>query len=97
MWTPHPCAPLEALVLTPRVKLMRFHGAFALGRQHRALVAPAKQGKGNPGMGSDEPQTPAEWRAFMSWVQRLGCVFSIDNEAQGRCRQQGNDAVRPPV
>jgi hypothetical protein len=40
-------ARLAALVPKPRVNLTRFHGAFAPKSKHRALVTPAKRGKGN--------------------------------------------------
>ena len=40
-------AKLTALVPRPRVNLTRFHGVFAPNSKHRALVTPAKRGKGN--------------------------------------------------
>lgn len=39
-------ARLAALVPKPRVNLTRFHGVFAPNSRHRALVTPAKRGKG---------------------------------------------------
>ena len=39
-------AKLAALVPKPRVNLTRFHGVFAANSKHRALVTPAKWGKG---------------------------------------------------
>jgi hypothetical protein len=54
--------------------------------KHRALVTPAKRGKGNKPKATDEPQTPAERRASMSWAQRLKRVFNIDVET---CRECG--------
>lgn len=42
--------------------LTRFHGVFAPNSKHRALVAPAKRGKGSKAEVSDEPPTPAEHR-----------------------------------
>ena len=39
-------AKLAALVPKPRVNLTRFHGVFAPNSKHRALVTPAKRGKG---------------------------------------------------
>jgi hypothetical protein len=71
---------LTALVPRPRVNLTRFHGVLAPNSQHRALVTPAKRGKGNKARVSDEPQTPAERRAAMIWAQRLKRVFNIDIE-----------------
>jgi hypothetical protein len=81
-----PWARLAALVPKPRVNLTRFHGVFAPNSQHRAQVTPARRGKGDQGKVSDEPQTPAERRASMSWAQRLKRVFHIDIET---CRECG--------
>jgi hypothetical protein len=39
-------AKLAALVPKPQVNLTRFHGVFAPNSNHRALVTPAKRGKG---------------------------------------------------
>jgi hypothetical protein len=79
-------ARLAALVPKPRVNLTRFHGVFAPNSQHRALVTPAKRGKGNQAWAVDVPQTPAERRASMTWAQRLKRVFNIDIET---CRECG--------
>gem|GEM_PF-6132886 len=40
-------ARLAALVPKARVSLTRFHGVFAPNSKHRALVTPAKRGKGS--------------------------------------------------
>ena len=40
-------ARLAALVPKPRVNLTRFHGVFAPNSQYRAVVTPAKRGRGN--------------------------------------------------
>jgi hypothetical protein len=56
-------ARLAALVPKPRVNLTRFHGVFAPKSKHRALVTPAKRGKGNSARISDEPPTSVERRA----------------------------------
>jgi hypothetical protein len=77
-------AKLAALVPRPRVNLTRFHGVFAPNSKHRALVTPARRGKGNKAKGSDEP-TPAERRAAMTWAQRLKRVFNIDIETCSEC------------
>ena len=61
-------ARLAALVSRPRVNLTRFHGVFAPNSKHRALVTPAKRGKWNKAEVSDEPPTPAERRASMTWA-----------------------------
>ena len=79
-------ARLAALVPKSRVNLTRFHGVFAPSSKHRALVTPAKRGKGNNARLSDEPPTPAERRASMTWAQRLKRVFNIDIEI---CRECG--------
>ena len=81
-------ARLAALVPKPRVNLTRFHGVFAPNSKHRALVTPAKRGKGSKLKAPDEAQdqTPAERRAAMTWAQRLKRVFNIDIET---CRECG--------
>ena len=78
-------ARLAALVPRPRVNLTRFHGVFAPNSKHRALVTPAKRGKGNKVRVPDEPPTPAERRASMTWAQRLKRVFGIDIETCPAC------------
>jgi len=62
-------ARFAALVPKPRVNLTRFHCVFAPNSKHRALVTPAKLGKGKKPDVSDEPQTPAVRRASMTWAQ----------------------------
>ena len=79
-------ARLAALVPKPRVNLTRFHGVFTPNSKHRALVTPAKRGKGDQAKESDAPPTPAERRASMTWAQRLKRVFNIDIET---CRECG--------
>jgi hypothetical protein len=71
-------ARLAALVPRPRVNLTRFHGVFAPNSKYRALVTPAKRGKGSKLKVPDEAQdqTPAERRAAMTWAQRLKRVFT---------------------
>ncbi len=80
-------ARLAALVPKPRVNLTRFHGVFAPNSKHRALVTPAKRGKGSklkaPGEAQD--QTSVERRAAMTWAQRLKRVFNIDIETCSAC------------
>ena len=73
-------AKLAALVSRPRVNLTRFCGVFAPNSKHRALVTPAKRGRGNKAKATDEEQdrTPAEQRVAMTWAQRLKRVFGID-------------------
>ena len=76
-------ARLPALVPKPRINLIRFHGVFAPNSKHRALVTPAKRGKGRKLKASDkaQDQAPAECRAAMTWAKRLKRVFNIDIEA----------------
>ncbi len=78
-------ARLAALVPKPRVNLTRFHGVFAPNSKHRALVTPAKRGRGNTARVADELSTPAERRASMTWAQRLKRVFNIDIETCSEC------------
>ena len=80
-------ARLAALVPKPRVNLTRFHGVFAPNSKHRALVTPAKRGRGNLCKRTDEADecTPAERHASMTWAQRLKRVFNIDIEVCTQC------------
>ena len=70
----------------PRVNLTRYHGVFAPNSQHRALVTPARRGRGNktkaPGR---EDATAVASHAAMSWAQRLKRVFDIDIETCSVC------------
>ena len=75
---------LVALVPKPRVNLTRFHGVFAPNSQYRALVTPAKRGKGKTFKAQND-QTPAEKRASMTWAKRLKRVFDIDIETCSDC------------
>jgi hypothetical protein len=78
---------LVSLVPKPRVNLTRFHGVFAPNSKCRALVTPAKRGKGKKARASDEAQyqTSAEKRASMTWAKRLKRVFNIDIETCSEC------------
>jgi hypothetical protein len=80
-------ARLAALVPKPRVNLTRFHGVFAPNSRHRALVTPARRGKGSKPKTANvkQEQTPGERRASMTWAQRLTRVFSIDIETCSAC------------
>jgi hypothetical protein len=71
-------ARLAALVPKPRVNLTRFHGVFAPNSRYRALVTPAKRGRGNKARVVEERPSPAERRASMTWAQRLKRVFNIE-------------------
>ncbi|MFQ5433552.1 MAG: IS91 family transposase [Anaerolineae bacterium] len=79
-------ARLAALVPRPRVNLTRFNGVFAPNSKYRALVTPARRGRGNQARVADELPTPAHRRASMTWAQRLKRVFNIDIET---CRECG--------
>jgi hypothetical protein len=84
-------AKLAALVPKPRINLTRFHGVFASNSKHRALVTPAKRGKGSKSRlaeGRDE-KTPVQRYVAMTWAQRLKRVFNIDVET---CRVCGGTA-----
>jgi Putative transposase len=61
-------AKLAALVPKPGVNLTRFHGVFAPNSKHRALVTPAKRGKGNKPKAADgqEEQMPVQRHAAMT-------------------------------
>jgi hypothetical protein len=80
-------ARLAALVPKPRVNLTRFHGLFAPNSRYRALVTPARRGKGSQPKDANgkQEQSPAERRASMSWAQRLKRVFGIDIETCPAC------------
>lgn len=78
-------ARLAALIPPPRVNLTRYHGVFAPNSHYRALVTPGKRGRRQQGKASDEPQTPTERRAAMTWAQRLKRVFHIDIETCLQC------------
>jgi hypothetical protein len=62
----------------PRVNLTRYHGVFAPNSQHRALVTPARRGRGNKATVAASEATPVASHAAMSWAQRLKRVFDIE-------------------
>ena len=70
---------LVSLVPKPRVNLTRFHGVFAPNSKYRALVTPAKRGKGKKAKTRKEvlDQTSAEKHISMTWAMRLKRVFDI--------------------
>jgi hypothetical protein len=78
-------AKLVSLVPKPRVNLTRFHRVFAPNSRHRARVTPPKRGREYKARVADEPPTPAERRASMTWVQRLKRVFNIHIETCREC------------
>ncbi len=78
-------AKLAALVPKPRVNLTRFHGVFAPNSKHRALVTPAKRGRGHKARVVEERPSPAERRASLTWAKRLKRVFNIDTKTCSEC------------
>ena len=93
---------LAALVPKPRVNLTRYHGVFAPNSQHRALVTPARGGRGSKAKASrPEDATPVASHAAMNWAQRLKRVFDIDIDIE-TCRVCGGAvkviaAIEDPV
>ena len=85
------CHKLAALVPRPRVNLTRYHAVFAPNSKHRALVTPARRGKGKRRSTVEEDKEKAETNCHvaMSWAQRLKPVFNIGVE---RCRVCGGKA-----
>ena len=80
-------ARLAALIPRPRANLTRFHGVFAPNSKHRALVTPARRGKGNMRQESSKTDdcVPASRHAAMTWAQRLKRVFNIDISTCDAC------------
>ena len=78
---------LVALIPKPRVNLTRFHGVFAPNSHYRAMVTPAKRGRGKKTNTANDKQdqTPSERHAAMTWAQRLKRVFNIDIETCSEC------------
>ncbi len=75
-------AKLTALVFRPRVNLTRYHGVFAPNSKHRALVTPARRGKGNrrnntqaeKEKDSTSPHVAMSWALCPSMLKRLDLV-----------------------
>ena len=82
-------ARLAALVPTPRVNLIRFHGVFAPNSRHRARVTPAGRGPGAKKPPSIEPSRQPHERSTrrpaIGWARRLARVFGIDVETCSEC------------
>ncbi len=78
---------LVALIPKPRVNLTRVHGVFAPNSHYRAMVTPAKRGRGKKTKATNDKQdqTTAERHAAMTWAQRLKRVFNIDIETCAEC------------
>jgi hypothetical protein len=68
-------ARLAALVPSPGVNLTRYHGFFAPNHGLRALVVPAKRGRGGSGAAVQGSAVPKH--VAMTWAQRLKRVFGI--------------------
>ena len=60
---------------------------FAPNSNHRALIIPAKRGKGREASPDKqgEEKTPFERRVAITWAQRLKRVFAIDVETCSEC------------
>ena len=73
-------ARLAALVPRPRANLTRFHGVFVPNSKNRALVTPARHGKGNKRQETNktDESASANRHAAMTWAQRLKRVFNIN-------------------
>ena len=64
---------LAALIPTPRINLIRFHGVFAPNSQYRAAIIIQKDKKSK-----EETQTESKKRKAMTWAARLKRAFNID-------------------
>ena len=76
------CA-LAALVSTPKVNLLRFHGLFGPNRAHRARVTASQAGQDQQGQRlacALDTRSPKR-RAVVTWAQRLKLVCNIDMSA----------------
>ena len=64
------------------MNLTRYHAVFAPNSKHRALVTPARRGKGKRRSTVEEDKEKAETNCHvaMSWAQRLKPVFNIGVE-----------------
>jgi hypothetical protein len=78
---------LVSLVPKPPVNLTRFHGVLAPNSKYRALITPAKRGRGKKvnALNEAQDQTSAEKRASMTWAKRLKRVLNIDIETCNEC------------
>jgi len=78
---------LVSLIPKPRVNLTRFHGVFAPNSKYRALVTPARRGKGKKVKTLKQAldQTPAEKHISMTWAVRLKWVFDIEIDICSEC------------
>jgi hypothetical protein len=74
-------ARLAALVPTPRIHLMRYHGVLAPHSQYRGAVTPAHRGRGAP-----KPSPPRH--VALSWARRLKRVLGVQIEGCARCGGQ---------
>ncbi len=73
-------ARLAALVAQPRASTFHCFTTVGTGVGHAG-----KTGQGNKVRVADEPATPAQRRASMTWAQRLKRVFNIDIETCSGC------------
>ena len=72
---------LAALVPSPWVNLIRFHGVFAPNSQYRAAIIK----KANTTLSKAETKTESEKRRAMTWALRLKRAFNIDIKIGEMC------------
>jgi hypothetical protein len=76
-------ARLAALVPSPGVNVMRYHGVFAPNHRLRAQIVPSRRGRGGADRAGSVAQTPKH--VAMHWAQRLKRVFGIEIERCDEC------------
>ena len=91
-------ARLAALVPRPRANLTRFHGVFVgvphqPNSKHRALITPAKRGKGNKHQINGDERSPVEQHAAMTGF----CSWTPDRCKPGIPAIHGNNMGTPKV
>jgi hypothetical protein len=85
-------AKLAALVPKPRVNLTRFHGVFASNSKHRALVTPAKRGKGSKSRlaeGRDEKTPVQRYVAMTGFCSCKTGIHAIHGNNLGAAAEAG--------
>jgi hypothetical protein len=76
-------ARLAALVPSPGVNLTRYRGVFAPNHRSRALIVPARRGRGGSGAAGQGSAVPKH--LAMTWAQRLKRVFGIQINPCEQC------------
>ena len=79
--------PVVNSLVLPKVERADYNGVFAPNSKYRAMVTPAKRGKGKKVKIPKETldQTPAEKHISMTRAMRLKRVFDIDIETCSEC------------